>query len=513
MTAATMKDAFEAAEPIDIWPAPRELPGGLLPVAAFDCAMLPSAFRPWVEDICERMQTPHEFVAVPVMIAAGAVIGRKVGIRPMRHDDWQEVPNLWGCIIGRPGVMKSPAVKAALKPISRLVALANEEYQHQLKVYEAGEGEREERAKAHKQQLRAALKGNPGADVSGCGFTAEDEPVCRRYKANDSTYQALGELLRQNPNGLLVHRDELISLLRSLDREENSEARGFYLTGWNGSDSYVFDRIGRGMNLFIPSVNLSLIGSMQPGVLQDYVRSVMRGGAGDDGMLQRFSMTVWPDLSPDWQEHDREPDSEYRRIAFDAFDRLDRMTADDFGTTADPYDKGAPYLRFDDEAQEVFREWRVAHERRIRGRDELHPSLESHLSKFRKLVPALSLIHHLASGKTGSVGVSSVLAALAWGEFLETHAQRIYAAGAVCAVDGAKAILRNLRSGNLESPFTARDVAHKGWTPMGENADRVREACDLLEDYGWLRRIEVTATPKGGRPTTRYHVNPKVRAR
>ena len=62
---------------------------------------------------------------------------------------------------------------------------------------------------------------------------------------------ALAELLRHNPNGLLVYRDELVSLLRALDQEENAEARAFYLTGWNGDSSYTVDRIGRGMNLHV----------------------------------------------------------------------------------------------------------------------------------------------------------------------------------------------------------------------------------------------------------------------
>src|SRR3546814_20100313 len=75
------------------------------------------------------MQTPADFVGVSAMVAAGSVVGRKVGIRPMRNDDWQEVPNLWSCIIGRPGVMKSPAVKNALKHLSRLEATAADAFQ------------------------------------------------------------------------------------------------------------------------------------------------------------------------------------------------------------------------------------------------------------------------------------------------------------------------------------------------------------------------------------------------
>lgn len=510
MTAA-IKEAFSKAEAIDLWPDPLPLPGGLLPVMAFDCDMLPAAFQPWVSDIAERMQTPPEFVAVPAMVAAGSIIGRKVAIRPLQFDDWQEVPNLWGCIVGRPGVMKSPAVKQALRPLARLEAQANERFEFEREEWEGGQVERELRREASKAKIKAALKDNPSADVSAFRVADAQEPTPRRYKANDSSYQALGELLRQNHNGLLVHRDELMSLLRALDREDSSEARGFYLTGWNGSESYVFDRIGRGTNLFVPSVTLSLLGSTQPGLLQSYVRGVMGGGGTDDGLLQRFSMTVWPDMSRDWVEHDREPDGNYRQRAFDAFARLDLLTPESVGATVDPFEKCNPFLRFDPEAQVAFKEWRRDLEQRLR-RDDLHPALESHIAKYRKLVPGLALIHHLANDETGPVGVSAVLAALSWAEFLESHAERIYHAGAACAVDGAKAILRHLRRGALEGPFAANDIAHKNWSPLGDDRQRINDSLDLLEAKHIVRALEVVPGPNGGRPTRRFNVNPKALA-
>jgi len=40
-----------------------------------------------------------------------------VGIRPQALTDWTEVANMWALIVGRPGLMKSPAMKEALAPI------------------------------------------------------------------------------------------------------------------------------------------------------------------------------------------------------------------------------------------------------------------------------------------------------------------------------------------------------------------------------------------------------------
>lgn len=78
------------------WPDPEPLPEGLAPVDPFNISFLPQSIGPWVEDIADRMQCPLDFVGIPVMTALGAVIGRKIGIRPQRYDTWTEVPNLLG---------------------------------------------------------------------------------------------------------------------------------------------------------------------------------------------------------------------------------------------------------------------------------------------------------------------------------------------------------------------------------------------------------------------------------
>jgi hypothetical protein len=102
------------------WPEPKPVPSGLLPVDAFNVEFLPASVGPWVCDIADRLQCPMEYVGVPEMVALGSVIGRRIGIRPQRWTDWLEVANLWGCIVGRPGTIKSPAMAEALKPLQRL---------------------------------------------------------------------------------------------------------------------------------------------------------------------------------------------------------------------------------------------------------------------------------------------------------------------------------------------------------------------------------------------------------
>jgi hypothetical protein len=72
-----------------------------------------------------------------------------------------------------------------------------------------------------------------------------------------------------------------------------TKARGFFLTAWNGTSSYTFDRIIRGKT-YIEGACLSLLGSSQPGRVADYKRGALTGGAGDNGMVQRFGLLVYP---------------------------------------------------------------------------------------------------------------------------------------------------------------------------------------------------------------------------
>ena len=66
-------------------------------VAPFEHDLLPDTLAPWVRDIADRLQCPPDFVAVAAMVALAVVVGRKVAIRPKRHDTWAVIANLWAC--------------------------------------------------------------------------------------------------------------------------------------------------------------------------------------------------------------------------------------------------------------------------------------------------------------------------------------------------------------------------------------------------------------------------------
>ena len=502
---------------------PEPLPA-LPDVLPFDYAYLPDGLRGFVLDISERMQCPPDFAAVAVMVMMGTIIGRKVGIRPMRHDDWTVICNLWGAVVGNSGVMKSPTLGAALMPIGKLAKKALDDYHKAISEHEAQAEIDIMKGKLNKEAAKKVLKNDQSADVKSMLQSNEkiDAPILKRYKTNNASYEKLGEVMMENPNGILVEADEIIGLLKQLDASGQEIARSFYLTAADGDKAYTFDRIMRG-TVHIDALCLSIIGGIQPGVLAEYVRQATGGGAGADGLLQRFGLMVYPDISPDWKEVDRYPDSEIRQAVNLLAERLDKMTTDEIGAESGQFG-GVPFLRFDDAAQKLFSEWRATLEIRLRSGEE-HPAIVSHLSKYRKLIPSLALINHLCDTELGAevmkvslddspimifrhsaVSELALLRAISFGDYLESHAKRIYSYATRPDIDAAKTLLKRLESGKLSSPFKARDIYQKGWAGL-ENPTKTQSAINLLMEYHHLQEEEITT---GGRPTAQYHRVKKV---
>ena len=326
---------------------------------------------------------------------------------------------------------------------------------------------------------------------------------------NDATVEKLGEILETNPWGTLGYRDEIHGLLCSMDRQGQEGSRAFYLQAYDGNQGYTVDRIMRGTH-HIPRVCLAMLGGIQPGKVQSYVRDAVAGGAGDDGLLQRFGLTVWPDVTRDFVYVDRWPDTPAKQIAWSVFDRLNDLQ---------PVGDEPGEWRFSAAAQVLFVQWLEPFETEIRGED-LHPALISHLSKYRKLIPALALIFALIDTPEsgGVIHEHELLRALAWGDYLRTHAERLYAAAVIPETTAAKQLMDKIKSGKLCNAdgvlleaFTPRVVAVKHWAGLG-TPDAVRKAADLLTEYGWLFRETLQSGDAlgRGRPSDRYLIHPTL---
>jgi putative DNA primase/helicase len=249
-----------------------------------------------------------------------------------------------------------------------------------------------------------------------------------------------------------------------------------------------------------------MLGGIQPGRLRSYLVDALEDGPSNDGLIQRFQLLVWPDTAPDWNYVDRAPDAVSEQQAARVFRNLVELDAEN-----------PVRLRFATDAQELFIEWLAELEAKIRG-DELHPALVSHLSKYRKLMPALAVLFHLAetaagNGDADTVSLRYAQQAAAWCEYLESHARRVYSCIVTPQLRAARELADKIkhRKVGTERFFSCRDVYLKGWSGL-DSPEAVKQAAEVLQDAGWVRDVcGESSDPLGrGRPSNRYEVNPGV---
>jgi putative DNA primase/helicase len=424
------------------------------------------------------------------------------------------VPNLWGAIVGPPGVQKSPPVEEALRPLRRLVAEAIEKHEKAKREFALDAAVARAKAVAAKKELQEkAAKGKRTPDdklreLAAAAEPAEEKPpVLKRYETNDPTVESLGILLSANPNGVLLFRDELMGFLRNLDKQGHETDRAFYLESWSGTGGFTCDRVGRG-TLIVPAVCLSVFGTIQPGPLARYVRAAATED--NDGLINRFQVLLYPDPPATWKNVDRYPDTQHKAIASKVFQDLAGLDPAAVGAMADK-EHPIPFLHFDPQAQDFFDGWREELENRLRsGADSA--LLQCHLSKYRSLMPSLALLFHLidvAGGHAkGMVTLRCAEAAAAWCELLEAHAQRMYDVAFHGDHEPAMRLAQRLKD-SLPDPFKARDVQRKCWSGL-DSPEAVERALLILEDRGWVKGVDVPAGAEGGRPTRSYFVHPAV---
>lgn len=475
------------------WMEPHTLSSPQSHVASLHQDLIPEILKPWICDIAERMQVPLEFLAAPVITSLSSIIGRQIGIYPKQKDDWFVIPNLWGAIVARPGYFKSPAIAEAMKPLDELIKKARVEFESGKTLVKAKEEVLKAKIDGLKDSIKKSTRKGNEHDIDSLRQDLEsvlkelDNNVIfeRRYKTNDATTEKLACLLNENPKGLLVLRDELSGWLKTMQKSGREGDREFYLEAWNGYGSFSVDRIGRG-SLHVPALCLSVFGGLQPSKLESYI-DISTNGSHDDGLLQRFQILVFPEVSKRWKNFDKKPNQDAFATAKEVFQALACLNI----KHADE-DK-IPGLHFSKEAQELFNEWRESLELRLRSNEICSHSFESHLSKYRSLVPSLALIFYLISIEGRQIDINSDLVdsdcltkAIKWSQFLESHAQRVYANTLFPGALSAKALADKILNKDVMDRMPLRSIYRNHWSLIN-TVEKLESAVAHLERLNWVK--------------------------
>jgi putative DNA primase/helicase len=488
-----------------IWKELIEIPDNSYDVPHLPESLIPLSLYEWIVDTAQRMQVPYEFIAVPALVGISSVIGRKFRIYPKKNDSWLVVPNLWGAIVSRPGTFKSPAIAEALRPLEQIVEKENNKFSKELNDWAIEKSIREATFEATKDQMIRSLKKDnlEEADLLKERLKKlqqeilQKAPSCKRLKTNDATIEKLIELFLENPNGLLLVRDELAGWLSSLNKSGREGDRELHIESWNGYGSYTVDRIGRG-TVHVPSLCLSILGGIQPDKLKKLITNSL--DTNDDGLLQRFQLLIYPEIKGKWKNHDVSPNIEAQKTVSKLIEKIHNFEVKE--------EIGFKGLRFDTQSQDLFNSWREQLEHSLRSGEIENIFFESHLSKYRSLVPSLALIFEILekSISCSVISVESTQLAIQWSEYLLEHAKKVYQVSNYPHFASIQAFQKKLMAGKIRDGDTVRTVARHHWDHLG-TTELLEKAIAFLCDYNWIQIIE---TPSNGRPTRTIKIHPDL---
>lgn len=230
----------------------------------------------------------------------------------------------------------------------------------------------------------------------------------------------MAPILRDNPRGLLLARDELSGWLSSFDRYAGAKGRSsadaaHWLSMYSGESLTVDRRTGDERTIHVPSAYLSICGGIQPGTLQRAIGSEHR----ENGLLARFLLAQPPSRVQRWTESSID---QRLRAANDA--AVDRLLRVDFAADGKPQ-----IVTLDADAKSLWVEWHDSH---ATEQVDLHGDQCAAWSKLAEMPARLALVIHLvrrAAGQGADVTVcdaESIRMAISLTDWHTHETRRVY---------------------------------------------------------------------------------------
>lgn len=470
----------------DNWLEPYDIFGDykITGEAKLEKDMLPSAISEYAFDCAERMGVSPEMVGLPCLVVAASLIHDGFRIQPKIFDtDWIESARLWTAIVADPGCKKTPAISASLKPLKQLEKKWDESNRKKIKEYLV-------KKKTYDQKLK-----NPE-------FATEQEPekpVLKRVIINDATVESLGNILADNPSGILSVHDELVSLLSSMDAYKNNKSgkdRSAWLELYNGG-MHTIDRVAKEKSIRVPNWSASVIGGIQPEKLQAIASDLT-----DDGLLQRFMVIFGKNIG---DEIDREPNIEAYEKYFNVLEKLSSLDPTEFNSL----------ITLSKAAQQHREEVSIV-VKNVMMLPETIGAMKGHLLKwdglYARLLLAFHFIEHAIDGNFAQ-------------EVSEQNAKKVKELMLRVLLPNAAKFYRDLVgkgkcdnhvkwiAGYIisaeEKEISERAIRRKYGELRNVDYRTILMAMTTLEAFGWVK----PHNNLNGKPTTKWHVNPIVHSR
>jgi len=474
---------------------PEDLAAGptIEPFTPFPTEMLPEPMREYVQVSARAIGCDAAYVAAPLLSAAAAAIGNSRAIQLKRG--WTEPAILWTAIIGESGTQKSPALRAALRPVHKRQKELMQKYKEDREQYEAALAEYEEQLRSWKRPPRgnALLAEKP---------QKPKEPRAGHCVCNDVTIEALAGILQYEPRGVLLECDELGTWFGSFDRYRQKAAAHDaprWRSMFHARELKVDRRTGEPKVLYVPRASVSIAGAMTP----DEFRCAIGKEHRTNGLLARLLGVYPPRPEKRWTEAETPPELE------DRIDELFGKLYDLKPAGGDETEMTPQIVTLSDEARRLWRKFYDEHNEEQR---EMVGDLAAAWSKLEGYAARLALVVHCVRSVMDTsidplkIDAESMRAGIALARWFANETRR------VCALLDESPEERDRRRlveliKHKGGAVTVREIQRT--SRLFRTAEEAEAALNALVEAGWGVWETPAGGDRGGRPTRIFRLSTK----
>ena len=221
----------------------------------FPIDIFPNAVKEYINGCTASLNLVPDFIGIGVLSAVATLIGNSYRIQIKRG--WTERSILWLAIVGYSGIRKTPSLDAAIKPLQKIDRVMYANYCEEL-----------EACKSQKEPNN------------------QKKPTPKQLLVTDSTIEALIPILKNNPNGILYFKDELIGWINDLTRYSRGSAEQQWLSLYSNQPIRL-NRKTEDENYRVDYPFANVLGGLQPDVLP----SLFENDRGINGFTSRIAFS------------------------------------------------------------------------------------------------------------------------------------------------------------------------------------------------------------------------------
>ncbi|TLX70750.1 DUF3987 domain-containing protein [Labilibacter sediminis] len=217
----------------------------------FPLTIFPKFIQDTIIELHDHGNYNIDYTSVSIFTALAGIIGNSYHLR--KHIEWIENPSMWVVLVGKSGQNKSAPLKTAFKAIKNLQKQYDQEYEAAIANYDPDLGEK--------------------------------KPTKKKLYSTDPTFEALINMHKQNPNGMILMPDEFKSFILNLIGYSGTSKQSQFLSIWDGAPISLDRKEVESSSLSMPCV--SIIGSIQDDVIASFKAKDIK-----DGFFERILFAI-----------------------------------------------------------------------------------------------------------------------------------------------------------------------------------------------------------------------------